>query len=297
MIGRRFGFIAFILAGFISAGDMALAQTEPAPMVLNLRNALDSQKERPTNFGEYRISLDSQIMDNASTADAGESRFTDPVPEGDFVLRTKLPESIEFFNRDLSPRLPGAPLRRSEAQEIGSTLTLTATYFADKFGRVSDSPETMGVQRRLGRWAIYGEIGSKATPRNRAPAKGRESSPLIKPMAMMNVTSAAEPKNPTGEPTISKIPSPEENEVPTMQNYYLEATYNFRPSLKGKVSYKKSQVDPAEQNEDLQVEGIVETGKDTMIKAGYRNQSTQESHETKKPANDKKVWTEFILKF
>jgi hypothetical protein len=55
-------------------------------------------------------------------------------------------------------------------------------------------------------------------------------------------------------------------------------------------------VDSLQAREELQVEGVVETGRDVLIKAGYNNETRPEINEPK-ATKDSKVWTEFILKF
>ena len=90
--------------------------------------------------------------------------------------------------------------------------------------------------------------------------------------------------------------SPKESvEASLASDYYLEAVYNFKPTLKGKVAFKKSMIDTFDSKENVEVEGIVDATSDVSIKAGYSEENRPEI-ETKN-SKEKKVWTEFILKF
>jgi hypothetical protein len=264
---------------------------EDVSLQLNLKGETAAEPAPTLSFGEFGISLGSQVME-ASTSESRIqfSRFLNR--EEDFTLRTGTTTSSNpgpVFAIGQEPH--NSTFSRQESRDFGS-LTLTATYLQDQFGRTSPTPATVGAARRLGRWAIYGEFSNKSRPDSPTPP------PIVQPAAIQpEILMNRAPLAPeVAQPTVSTTPSADSSEIPTAQNYYLEATYNFKPSVKGKVSYKRSHIDALEGNENLQVEGIVDTGSNMQIKAGYRNK-TNPDYRDQKPANDTKVWTEFILKF
>ena len=59
-------------------------------------------------------------------------------------------------------------------------------------------------------------------------------------------------------------------------DYYLEAIYSFKPTLKGKVAFKKTVIDTFDSKENIEVEGIVDASSDVSIKAGYSNENRPE---------------------
>lgn len=79
-------------------------------------------------------------------------------------------------------------------------------------------------------------------------------------------------------------------------SYYLEAVYSFKPTVKGRVALKHSQIDTFDTEKTIQFEGIVEPKPNVQIKAGFDNELGAESNVDSKGAKAR-VWTEFILKF
>ena len=267
---------------------------QPQSMILNLKSdeaGLSPQNDRLASLGEFRISMASQMLDPQNSR-FGFSRF-DQFAD-DLVLQTRDLETGGPF-RDTGNFSPAR--RMGESQDLGSTLTLTAIYFQDEFGRQNNNPQALGARKNLGRWAVYGEIGRGETfSRIRWANRKPDPANIVPTKVLMNVSE----KNPGQIPpktAVNVSPTLDESEIPTINNYYLEAIYNFRPSLKGKVSYKRSKMETLESDEKLQVEGIVDAGRDVQIKAGYRNQTMPDLTNEPKQPNNTKVWTEFILKF
>ncbi len=272
----------------------AAGAQQPQSMILNLKSdeaSLAPQNERLASLGEFRISMASQMLDPQNNR-FGFSRF-DQFAD-DLVLQTR---DLETGGILRDPGNLSSTRRIAESQELGSTLTLTAIYFQDEFGRSGAKPQGIGARKNLGRWAVYGEIGKGETfSRIRWANRKPETTNLLPPKVLMNVAGKNQGQIPP-KSAVNVSPTLDESEIPSINNYYLEAIYNFRPSLKGKVSYKRSKMETLESDEKLQVEGIVDAGRDVQIKAGYRNQTMPDVTNEPKQPNNTKVWTEFILKF
>ncbi|HQG29402.1 MAG TPA: hypothetical protein PLY73_12700, partial [Candidatus Ozemobacteraceae bacterium] len=182
--------------------------------------------------------------------------------------------------------------RRIGVDEFDTTLTLMTGYAQPQ----EDSPRISGV-RRIGRLSLYGEIDHATVVKN--PLQTSSVRPQASPVVQANRVAPAMPKTAQDE-LVRPIDAHAANDdvsALALRNYYLEAIYSFMPSLQGKVSYKRSEIETFDPNENVQVEGIVQAGQDVIIKAGYRNETSPSETKDRKPASDQKVWTEFILKF
>ncbi|MBF0500889.1 MAG: hypothetical protein HQM09_12200, partial [Candidatus Riflebacteria bacterium] len=279
--------------------------------------------EAVSPLGEFRISLDSQMInggdrftlpspvrslttewrgmpslrpDSASLLTSTSFRGASPgwIASQAFVLRDQAPKEMVLLRND-RPEANGERIRHMARRDFGSTLTLTAGYLQEPRRAQPSEMRVIGAGTQRNRWSIYGEVGQEEN--SALPHVSSEYS-LRETQTPVNINSfgrraqrvLATPAN------VELLPVASDGDVPTLNNYYLEAMYKFRPELHGRISYQRSNVELQDPNENLQLEGIVETGKDFTIKAGYRNGSTPDTGE-RKPTRDKKVWTEFILKF
>jgi len=134
---------------------------------------------------------------------------------------------------------------------------------------------------------MYGEVQKENIPRLQLQPLRSGNLPLVLPVRFSDQGSP-------GETGLGASSPNTELSVATEKKYYFEAVYDFLPTVKGKVSYKRSALENIDPNEKIQVEGLVKTGKDVLIKAGYGNEKAPAGTESKK---DTTVWTEFILKF
>ncbi|HOY66524.1 MAG TPA: hypothetical protein PLP29_06515 [Candidatus Ozemobacteraceae bacterium] len=253
------------------------------------------------NLGEFKISLDSQLLTPRVEQTVAE-RFQLPEAHsqpftGEFVLR-----SSSLGGEDTSVFDPSArrlrETRKTDSRTFDTTLTLTAGYVHDHDGE----PSRLTAGRRVGRLSLYGEFEkdtvSKMTFKT-APEANRVDPVPLSNLAARAVRGSSAAQDPAARLTrpLDAHAATEDVSALALKNYYLEAIYSFLPAVQGKVSYKRSEIETLNPNENVQVEGIVEAGQDVIIKAGYRNETTVSDQKDRRPASDKKVWTEFILKF
>ena len=303
MFGEGFRKIA-VLTAILWLGGTGLACAQGArDLELNLKGERPAAP-RVAPLAEFKISLDSQMLTPEDSralqpSPAGAGRFELPParsrPSSDqLVLRSpKFGETATPVKpRENGLRRPanGAPAGR----EFGSTLTLTPGYLeSDRFGPNGGTRFISG-SREGDRWRLYGEVGREqgigfdGSPRTSMSLGDRPS----QPRALASVRT----RNGNDDAAGLTVSSPDQPRAFMLNNYYLEAMYRFRPAVQGKVSYEKSLVDSLQANENLQLEGIVDTSRDVTIKAGFRNQVTPEARQ-RRSVGDQKVWTEFILKF
>ncbi|MBF0546250.1 MAG: hypothetical protein HQM08_17535 [Candidatus Riflebacteria bacterium] len=283
---RKIWVSMFATVMVFSGSSFSYAQ-ESNNLKLNLKSEAAARASQAVESSPvFRVSLDSRFQNfnpkpyNDLTSIKTDSPFLKSNPEWD---------EIPILN-DSRFDATGEKIRRSTKRTLGSTLTLTAGYVEEPKGWGAPKSKTFGAGTNGARWSIYGQVGQEQP--FLVPIATAQQTGEIRAKMLSNVSEAFQPPNkadfsssgdPKGMPQV-------------INNYYLEAVYKFRPSIKGKVSYERSQFDSLEKNENVQVEGVVETGPNVMIKAGYRNQTTPEASD-KSNQGDKKVWTEFILKF
>ncbi len=284
------------IALLLCAVGFAFAQPV-SPMKFNLAGqpAPRSAPAETEALGEFRISLDSQLLaprveqtvaERFQLPEASSQPFT-----GELVLR-----SSSLAEEDSSAfEIPLRRIREShriDAEEFDTTLTLTTGYAQPR----EDSPRISGV-RRIGRLSLYGEIDQATAVKN--PLRTSSIRPQATPVIRANRVAPSIAKAGQAQ-LVRPIDAHAANDdvsALALRNYYLEAIYSFMPSLQGKVSYKRSEIETFDPNENVQVEGIVQAGQDVIIKAGYRNETSPSEMKDRKPSSDQKVWTEFILKF
>lgn len=287
-----------MVALFFCAIGAAYAQPA-SPMEFNLAgsntNQNPSPKQEEDGLGEFRISLDSQLLaprveqtvaERFQLPEASSQPFT-----GELVLRSSSLAEEDASTFDI-------PLRRLrdsrtiETNEFDTTLTLTNGYT-----QAQDRPSRITAGRKLGRLSLYGEFKQETVAKSSVQTSSIR--PSAGPIVFANRVSPSPEKDVQSQLIRPLDVHAATADVPALalKNYYLEAIYSFMPSLQGKVSYKRSEIETFDSNENVEVEGIVKAGQDVIIKAGYRNETNPADAKDRKQSSDKKVWTEFILKF
>ncbi len=251
---------------------------------LNRNQSSRSRKVPVPRSGEFQLSLGSQMFDSNSTStgisaielsgvnrEQGLSAIDNEV----FYRNAEAPGELKFHTR-LS----------NDKKRFGPTITLNNSYTDSAIGPDAPASEGLVISGESGRLKVYGEFEKV----------------VVQQLPTVDSANHGESgKNSTLRGSIAE-PESSENSEPTDKNsamtsrYYLEAVYSFKPTLKGKVSFKRSMIDTFESEEKLQVEGIVEANRNVLIKAGYNNEVRPEVTEPRS-SKDTKVWTEFILKF
>jgi len=290
---------ALLAVGMIAAVVPVGAQPKP-----ELKLELKGEKKPVPNrdsLGEFRISLDSPLtLDGPAERERSDSIFqpvtresrdpslilNGPPAEGPILLTSERPEA------GLSH------VRRVVSRDIGSTLTLTAGYIEGNDASKPSDARAIGAKTRLGRWSVYGEFAREETSRLTLDLRnGAAGGEPVRPLLNRTINPGGAGSLRDARLTLPSTDLPEGGANP-LDRYYLEAVYSFRPTVQGKVSYQRALIDASTRREDLRLEGSVETGRDTLLKAGFRNQTSPDAREpSTRPVNDKKVWTEFILKF
>jgi len=239
--------------------------------------------------GEFKLSLGSQLFNEP------DSRQPDTESDSE-ITRIEIAETFsDIGNIDISPTKPvfspQLTLRSSklgDQQKFAPTITLSSAYEDNSIGPNDPAAESLSIRGGSGRLRLYGELEQqRITPL---------TSPIIGSFGetgnQRTLRASVNANNKSGE----QKPEPHESSTALASRYYLEAVYSFKPTLKGKVSFRRSMIDTFESEEKLQVEGIVDANQNIQIKAGYNNEVRPEITDTKS-SKDTKVWTEFILKF
>jgi hypothetical protein len=265
-----------------------------AQEIENLDFHLKQEKVPTSNLGRFELSLGSQMLSKdqstlklsnielppqefnlKNTAEYNRFRFQNEQPITDSAIESpKLEVSTEIINENSN----------------FSTLTLNNSYMENSIGLNSSPSQTISGKKKIGKWAVYGEYKKEKV--NSLNLKS-SNNPIITPRMYSNITANQNARTTTGK---TLPPTDPDKNAALSSRYHLEAVYNFLPTFKGKVSYKRSMIDQSESGEKLQVEGIVEANKNMLIKAGYNNEKRPEVNDPKS-TKDTKVWTEFILKF
>lgn len=251
---------------------------------LNRNQSNRSRKVPVPRSGEFKLSLGSQMFDSNSTStglsaielsgvnrEQGLSAIDNEV----FYGNTEAPGELKFHTR-LS----------NDKKRFGPTITLNNSYTDSASGPDAPASEGLVISGESGRLKVYGEFEKAVVQQLPAVDSANYGEPG---KASTLRGSIAEPEN-------SENSEPTDKNSAMSSRYYLEAVYSFKPTLKGKVSFKRSMIDTFESEEKLQVEGIVEANRNVLIKAGYNNEVRPEVTEPRS-SKDTKVWTEFILKF
>jgi hypothetical protein len=281
-----------VLAALWSAVSVVYAQN---PLTFDLR--MDNPKPiSKTDSEEFSLSLDSQLfVANLLVGDLEENKvenieITDeevqklvlkPDVSVDPSLDTELDTSVlvkepRFALKGIDPKTG------MTRQSYVPTLTLTTGY--DGLSLVEDSEEGLQLEKKMGKFKIFGKYEQKIITKIPLPEeRSSENYSELRGSSFSNYE-------------LSGFASEQDKLSALASRYYLEATYSFKPSLTGRIAYKRSMVDTIDSEEKLEFEGVVEANRNVLIKAGYNNETRPEVNEPK-ATKDSKVWTEFILKF
>lgn len=290
MLGRVFSvktrYIKRFLTGltiFLLSGFSVMAQSS---IDLNLKLKNSNRFEPIPRSGEFSLSLDSQLFER-SLIDEDLTPLTDENSAPDVLSdsdRLDVLNLSEDFSEKANQQNTRAEDYSDEDKNFSSTLTLTTGY--SQLSLSENNPEGLRLEKKLGKFKILGEFAQQTITRIPLPQESGSFS--------------SNANNPLTRASLINTPSLESDlqskNSALASRYYLEAIYSFKPSVQGKLSYRRSMVDTIESEEKLQFEGIVEANRNVLIKAGYNNETRPEVNEPK-ATKDSKVWTEFILKF
>ena len=219
--------------------------------------------------GEFNLSLGSQMLSyqNASKIFPSDAKHIETGFDG-FNSKIEFDDSVVKLNSN-------------SQRDFLPVITLNNSYEDNAIGLNDSSSSVLSLSGKTGRLSFYGEYNQS----NLTLGAGNQyASDNIMPSARASMGSVTNTSVETNA-----------NPSAISSDYYLEAVYSFKPTLKGKVAFKKTVIDTFDLKENVEVEGIVEATSDVSIKAGYSNENRSEL-ESKTP-KEKKVWTEFILKF
>ena len=219
--------------------------------------------------GEFNLSLGSQMLDYQNTNKIFSSE------------EKHIETGFEGFNSKIEFDEPSVKFNSENQKDFVSVITLNNSYDNNAIGFNDNSSSYLTLTGKSGRLSFYGAYNQS----NLTIDSGNNSSDK-------NIMSSARAS--MGDVTNTSIDS-NINPSTISSDYYLEAIYSFKPTLKGKVAFKKTVIDTFDSKENIEVEGIVDASSDVSIKAGYSNENRPEVES--KTSGEKKVWTEFILKF
>jgi hypothetical protein len=198
--------------------------------------------------------------------------FSNPVSDGS-MLAGSLFEAGELEEQE--------SMELDEVLSVSNpSITITNSYQSRTaaYGNAPDS--SFAITSDKGRWQIHGSFEQKYFTQIDDKAYQDRSSGLGFYRGSARVSDEG------GEELKTSVSS----------SYYLEAVYSFKPTVKGRVALKHSQIDTFDTEKTIQFEGIVEPKPNVQIKAGFDNELGAESNVDSKGAKAR-VWTEFILKF
>ncbi len=234
------------------------------------KEAVNTSSKPGLFSGEFNLSLGSQMLDyqNTNRIFSSEEKHIETGFEG-------FSSKIEFDE-------PSVKFNSENQRDFVSVITLNNSYESNAIGFNDNSNSYLTLTGKSGRLSFYGEYNQS----NLTIGSGNDNSSEnnIMPSARASI----------GNVTNTSIDS-NINPSTISSDYYLEAVYSFKPTLKGKVAFKKTVIDTFDSKENIEVEGIVDASSDVSIKAGYSNENRAEVES--KTSGEKKVWTEFILKF
>ena len=221
--------------------------------------------------GEFKLSLGSQIISDKSLNKL-TTDFDAPLTPKNLI---DLNVADKFKSDNISL---GIEKNNDDSAVTGkyfpSTLTITTGYVADNKATIPP----LKINSSIRKWSIKSRI--KRETLVTAPVKKTDNDPTLRASKL----------------SVGKLSENAQNKSAVNSKYYFEATYNFKPSLAGKLSFDSSAINDSKTNEKIQLEGIVKPNRNVLIKAGYNNEQRPEVKNIGKKQNTK-VWTEFILKF
>ncbi|MGM0598449.1 MAG: hypothetical protein ACQETH_01410 [Candidatus Rifleibacteriota bacterium] len=277
------GFLLLLAIFCFLAGGVFAQQNLELDLKLNNNNEFPPVPES----GEFNLSLASQMFEthiDKDTEKKERTRLVSAISDVEIHDSLKNQSEPEELFSPLDPDIIqfADPI---ESEEFASTLTLNNGYSSQSMANNSDS---LKIEKRMGKFKLLGRYEQKAITRIPVPINNADSGyPNLSGESMARGSIISQSNDQDTQQNLSSA---------LASKYYLEAVYSFQPKVQGKVSYRRSMIDSLQAREELQVEGVVETGSDVLIKAGYNNETKPEINEPKS-SKDSKVWTEFILKF
>lgn len=239
--------------------------------------------------GEFKLSLGSQLF--SSEDNIQQNNFSETVNPAKIEVAENFSDlnSVVYLNQSdfrKESQLKLKNRRKGNIRKLSTTLTLNNSYSDQQTAVGSPADDGLKISTESGRLQIYGEYQQSQVPQIKATDFFQPNGQPLKANIRASIS----------EPGAAGESEPTDKNAAMASRYYLEAVYSFKPTLKGKVSFKRSMIDTFESEEQLQVEGIVEANRNILIKAGYNNEVRPEISEPRSN-KDTKVWTEFILKF
>jgi hypothetical protein len=219
--------------------------------------------------GEFNLSLGSQMLSYQNTSKIFPSEAE------------HIETGFEGFNSKIEFDDSVVKLNPNSQRDFMPVITLNNSYEDNAIGLNDSSSSALSLSGKTGRLSFYGEYNQSNLTLGPGAQNTSDNIMSSTRASIGNVSNTSIESN-ISPSTISS-------------DYYLEAVYSFKPTLKGKVAFKKTVIDTFDLKENVEVEGIVDATSDVSIKAGYSNENRSEI-ESKTP-KEKKVWTEFILKF
>ena len=241
---------------------------------------LNSEKETSVNetlatkgerfSDEFNLSLGSQMLsyENTSKIFSSEAKHIETGFEG--------------FNSSI--KLDDFEINAEAQKDFASQITLNSSYEDNAIGFGDNSTPVFSLSGKAGRLSFYGKYNQSNLSINSGENKSSDSI-----QTSMRASTSATNELPIQEDTVRSNPTS------VSSDYYFEAVYSFKPNIKGKVAYKKTVMDAFDLKENVEVEGIVDVTNDVSIKASFLNENRPDLDN--KSSSEKKVLTEFILKF
>ncbi len=187
---------------------------------------------------------------------------------------------------NISENMESIEIEEVEVEDIVSTkipsITINNSYESRILNAQEEADSSFAIKSDRGRWKIYGSFEQKYFTQvdDKIYQDRSQGQSFLR-----------------GAARTSKDDAADELKTSVSSSYYLEAVYSFKPTVKGRVALKHSQIDTFDTEKTIQFEGIVEPKPNVQIKAGFDNELGAESNAENKGAKDTRVWTEFILKF
>lgn len=287
----KFNFLALVILLTILASAESLHAQNINNLDLQLNHAKGRQRRAATapGNGEFKLSLGSQLFNEPESTLPGTEKDTE-------ITRIEIAETFsDIGSINVNRARPSTPaqltLRSSktgEQQRFAPTITLSSSYEDNAIGPNDPAAESLSIKGASGKLLVYGELEQQRI----APRTSQFIGNFGETGKQRTLRASVNAQENDGQ----QKPEPHEASAALASRYYLEAVYSFKPTLKGKISFRRSMIDTFESEEKLQVEGIVDANQNIQIKAGYNNEVRPEVTDTKS-SKDTKVWTEFILKF
>lgn len=225
----------------------------------------NSKRERFS--GEFNLSLGSQILSYQNTGKIFSSEAK------------RIETGFNGFNTNI--KIDDSDLNTENQKDLASVITLNSSYEDNAIGFGESSTPVLSLSAKTGKFSFYGKYNQSNLSIGAGDNRQSIGQSASVRASASNNTAVQQDDN--------------SNPLSMSSDYYLEAVYSFKPNIKGKVAYKKTVVDTFDLKENVEVGGIVDVTNDVSIKASYQNENRLDLEN--KNSSEKKVVTEFILKF